>query len=702
MPELKTELKSRGLSQHGLKAVLVARLDEADNEPSAQDGEVELAKQGDGNESIQTNTVDNSPEADKEAPLPQAEIESAPKPSDEPSTQEDVNKDAQIEADSKLGAPAQPEATPTYQEAQTRDSSLAEPPVDEAQSTQDIESRKRRSLSPPPGSSETSRKRQRIDTELPFTDVEGRHDDVTISEGDAQWVEKHNNVDTAMINAESEEVAKAGGVEEGPTIVDVGKEEVVVEHAVAPRQGSAEESSGKPTEDTRGRHRERSYRSPSGPVHRRSEDRQAGRDYDMPDAEQERSVAPSIHPATSALYIRNFQRPLNRTHLKDYIAELATAPGQSPDPDVIFDFFLDSICTHAFVSFSNISAASRVRSELHDRIWPDERTRQPLWADFIPYEKVGEWIEAEVSSTAARSGKKWEIMYGVDDDRNVTATLQETGAVPAQIRRQSSSGAANPPPAFGRLGPGPVPGAPSGPRADIGRRDNGIPLEGPSDRYNRDADRDYNPYDRPNADIPPVAPFNPDVIYTKTSPPVAFIPVAKTLAERRLDNIHSLYARDAEDDFRAKSEQHRYSFEGDLLVDRGPEIFPGVRPPPGVRRRGLPRGLLSRGGGGRGGPRGGGLRDFAPPRDFGRGDSRGYRGGYNRDEGYGGGFRNDRPPRGGRDSYAGGYDRGDRHDRPQYDRPKDDFGRGPSHRGGGYGRDDQHWRGGSVGMGRRY
>ncbi|ELR04049.1 hypothetical protein VC83_06117 [Pseudogymnoascus destructans] len=684
VPELKAELKSRGLCQHGLKAVLVARLDEADNGTGAQGGEAEL-KQGDGNESIQTNTVDNSPEAEEAAPHPEVEIDSALKLSHEPSTQ-DVNKDAQIEADSKLGAPAQPEATPTSQEAPIQDSSLAEPCVAEAQAT-DIESRKRRSLSPPPGSSETSRKRQRKDTELPFTDVDGRRDDVTTSEGDAQWVEKHNNVDTTIINAESEEVATAGDVEGGPTTMGVGKEEVVVEHA------------GKHTEDTRGRHRERSYRSPLVSSHRRSEDRQAGRDYDMPDAEQERSVAPSIHPATSALYIRNFQRPLNRTQLKDYIGELATAPGLSPGPDVILDFFLDSICTHAFVSFSNISAASRVRSELHDRIWPDERTRQPLWADFIPYEKVAEWIEAEVSSTAARSGKKWEIMYGVDDDRNVSATLQETGAVPAQIRRQSSSVVNNPPPAFDRLGPGPVPGAPSGPRADMGRRDNGVPLDGPSDRYNRDSGRDFNPYDRPNADVPPVAPFDPDVTYTRASPPVAFIPVMKALAERRLDNIHSLYARDAEDDFRAKSEQHRYSFEGDLLVDRGPEIFPGVRPPPGVRRRGLPRGLLSRGGGGRRGPRGG--RDFGGPRDFGRGD-RGYKGGYGRDEGYGGGFRNDRPPRRGGDSYAGGYDSGYRFNRPEYDRPKDDFGRGPRNGGGGYGREDQHWRGGSVGVGRRY
>ena len=688
VPELKAELKSRGLSQHGLKAALVARLDEADNEAGTQGGEIELAKKGEGNESIQTNTVENSPEADKEAPQPQPEIDSASKPSDEPSAQDDVNKDAQVEAGVELGAPAQ-QLTPTSQEASTRDSSLPEPPVSEPQATQDIESRKRRSLSPPPGSSETSRKRQRKDTELPFTDVDGRHDDVTISETDAQWV-KHNNVDTAVINSESEEVAEAGGVEEGPTIVDVGKEEVVIEH-VAPRQKSVEE-------DARGRHRERSYRSPSGPTYRRSENRQVGSDQDMPDAEQERSVAPSIHPATSALYIRNFQRPLNRTQLKSYIAELATAPGQSPDPDVILDFFLDSICTHAFVSFSSISAASRVRSELHDRIWPDERTRQPLWADFIPYEKVSEWIETEVSSTAARSGKKWEIMYGVDDDRNVTASLQETGAVPAQIRRQSS-GANNGPPNFGRLGPGPVPGAPSGPRADMGRRDNGMPFDGPSDRYSKDADRDYNPYDRPQADLPPVAPFDPDVTYTKASPPVAFVPVTKALAERRLDNIHSLYARDAEDDFRAKSEQHRYSFEGDMLVDRGPEIFPGVRPPPGVRRRGLPRGLLSRGGGGRG--RGGGPRDFGGPRGFGRGD-RGYRGGYGRDDGYGGGFRNERPPRGGRDSYAGGYDRGDRYDRTSYDRPKDDFGRGPRNGGGGYGREDQHWRGGSVGMGRRY
>lgn len=694
VPELKAELKSRGLPQNGLKAALVARLDD----------EAVQTTHADVDASIESNTVDNSPRDEEAAALsqPQAEANGAPKPSVEAAPQDKITDDLRTAPETEQAVPAQTEILPVSQE-QNKDDDVAFdlPPVDIQQFSQDIESRKRRSLTPPPADSDAPRKRQRQEAELPATDVEGKQDEIMTSQGDAQWEKGHNNVGSTVINVESEKIPKDGGAEEGATDVDDVRNEVVPdqvapghgEHPVETRDDSADTNMedrlkdrpstvGDPIEDHETRHRERNTRSPSPPFNRLSEDPRVGRDYDMPDAEQERSVAPAIHPATSALYIRNFQRPLNRTELKDYITTLATAPGQSPDPDVICDFFLDSICTHAFISFTNTSAASRVRSELHDRIWPDERTRQPLWTDFIPYDRVGEWIETEIASSAARSGKKWEVIYDMDEDRNVTASLHETGAVPAQLRKQSSSNMP-PTPTFGRLG---VAGAPSGPKADIRRRDDGLRFD---DQRNVETGHEYGSFDRPHDGYPPVAPDDADMIFTKSSPPVSFIPVAKSLAERRLDNIHTLYARDAESDFRAKSEAHRYTFEGETLVDRGPEIFPGIRPPPGVRRRGLPRGLLARGGRA---PRPSG------PRGYGRDDGRNYRD--YRDE-RPGDFRNG-PPRGGRgrDSYGGGgFDRGDRYERP-YDRPKDDFGSGSNYRGN-Y-REGAHWRGGAGGMGRRY
>jgi hypothetical protein len=101
---------------------------------------------------------------------------------------------------------------------------------------------------------------------------------------------------------------------------------------------------------------------------------------------------------------------------------------------------------------------------------------------------------------------------------------------------------------------------------------------------------------------------------TAAKPMLYYQPVSKDLANRRLDNIDAAMSKDAAAGKRMTGPINRYIFEdGDKLVDRGPEIFPGIRPPPDQRR----------GGAGRGGP----------PRD--------------RDGGYrgrGGGGYGDRPP----------------------------------------------------------
>lgn len=700
VPELKAELKTRNLPQNGLKAALVARLEEADSEKVAGD-EPQQSGQGDDDATIESNTVDNSPRDEEAAPpepQPQPEahddtVPTPPTPSIEtPNAQavsDDMKKDAQSAAvgaaEAAAAAAAQAVIPPIIAQPSKEESMPDLTPVGTTELKEDIEKRKRRSLSPPPANGDAPRKRQRQDTDVPVTDT----DKVVTTEEDARWVENHNNLDSAEVNAEMVEVAEEGA-QGNPTIVDTAKEEVVVEHA---SRRSSEGQQQRPVlapsaaanmeEPPRYKFRApedqpmddyetnlRNDRSPSPAFDRRS----PARDYGIRSPEAERSVAPAIHPATSALYIRDFQRPLNRNQLRDYIITLATPRGQSPDPDVIIDFFLDSICTHAFIAFTNTSAASRVRSEIHDRIWPDERTRRPLWADFIPDSKVTEWIETENSAAAARSGKKWEVAYDMDGDGNVTASLQETGEVPAQLRKQSSASVAPTP----RLG---VAGAPLGPRADQRRRDDGLRYDAPADRRPS--------FDR-SAQYPP-APLqsNVDMIFTKSSPSVSFLPVPRELAERRLDNIDSLYAKDAEAEFRENSESHRYTFEGEILVDRGPEIFPGIRRPPGVRRVPLPRNLLA-----------GGARPLPPvrgSRGYDRNDDRGYRD--YRDERPRDSYRDDRGPPVGRGGYGGRFDRGDRYERP-FERRKDDFGPGSNYRNN-Y-REGAHWRGGGGGMDGRY
>jgi len=124
---------------------------------------------------------------------------------------------------------------------------------------------------------------------------------------------------------------------------------------------------------------------------------------------------------------------------------------------------------------------------------------------------------------------------------------------------------------------------------------------------------------------------------TKAQPKLYFKPVDKELANNRLDRMEDITSKNYDYDSKATGEINRYTFENDELVDRGPEIFPGLRPPRGFRgpvfSGGRPRG----GFGGRGGGAYGGV---FPARDSYRGPGgEGYRG-----DGYGGDrrYRDDR------------------------------------------------------------
>jgi hypothetical protein len=160
----------------------------------------------------------------------------------------------------------------------------------------------------------------------------------------------------------------------------------------------------------------------------------------------DRPTVPALHPVTSALYIRNFMRPLRPEPLRAHLVSLASPPSTSPDPTIVEDLFLDALKTHALVLFSTKTAASRVRASLHGSIWPPEGNRKELWVDFIPDEKVKDWIQEEENAVAAEkearangrssNPKRFEVVYPESSDGSVTAVFQEVGSsAPANAPR---------------------------------------------------------------------------------------------------------------------------------------------------------------------------------------------------------------------------------------------------------------------------
>ncbi|PWW79045.1 hypothetical protein C7212DRAFT_356249 [Tuber magnatum] len=172
--------------------------------------------------------------------------------------------------------------------------------------------------------------------------------------------------------------------------------------------------------------------------------------------EDDTPIPPSIHPATRALYIRNFARPLSEPALKAHLTALASAPSSAstaitsqPSESPIEYVYLDTIKTHALIIFTTLTAATRVRVGIHTKVWPNERSRKPLWADFVPEESVAGWVNREKQRGP---GARWEVVYDREaGEGGVRAELEEVGGR--------------------RIGPGggvgvEVLGAPTGPRGE--------------------------------------------------------------------------------------------------------------------------------------------------------------------------------------------------------------------------------------------
>ncbi|KAI4637572.1 hypothetical protein J4E83_000389 [Alternaria metachromatica] len=160
----------------------------------------------------------------------------------------------------------------------------------------------------------------------------------------------------------------------------------------------------------------------------------------------DRPTVPALHPVTSALYIRNFMRPLRLEPLRAHLISLASPPSTSPDPTIVETLFLDVLKSHALVLFSTKTAASRVRASLHGSIWPPEGNRKELWVDFVPDEYVKDWIKEEEDAAAAEKDarankrshnpKRFEVVYPESSDGSVVAVFQEVGSgAPANAPR---------------------------------------------------------------------------------------------------------------------------------------------------------------------------------------------------------------------------------------------------------------------------
>ncbi|KAL4807760.1 hypothetical protein BDV18DRAFT_107788 [Aspergillus unguis] len=254
------------------------------------------------------------------------------------------------------------------------------------------------------------------------------------------------------------------------------------------------------------------------------------------------TIEPSVHAATSALYIDGLMRPLQPAALKNHLLLVASPSGASPNPDLIAEFYLDSIKTHCFAKFADVSTASRARSALHGTVWPNEKNRKSLFVDFIPEHKVHDWIQMEEAARGRRGPPpRWRVEYD-NRDGEVVAVLEEVGLNDAG--RSTTKEFSQPPP--------------RGPKADM------------------------QPIDqRPSGSTPqrrsshPGQGFKPlDELFKSTTakPKLYYLPVPREVADKRLDRFDDLL-REGSFPRRGGDETRKFSFENDdQFIDLGAEF----------------------------------------------------------------------------------------------------------------------------------
>ncbi|KAF2651564.1 hypothetical protein K491DRAFT_781729 [Lophiostoma macrostomum CBS 122681] len=316
----------------------------------------------------------------------------------------------------------------------------------------------------------------------------------------------------------------------------------------------------------------------------------------------DRPIAAALHPATPAVYVRNFKRPLKPDDLRKHLITIATPPSATADAEVVKALFLDAMKTHALVLFTSTAAASRVRASLHDRVWPEgETNRDKLWVDFVPGDKVEGWIAEEEDAIEAEKrargygrpipAKRFEVVFPETADGGVEAVFQEVG----------SNAPRN---------------APRGPRGEMLRRESeqyagarpvSAKEEHPAANSNQDKSTKRDPTSQPFQTL--------DTLFRSTTckDKLYYIPVSDRIADARLEELRAETSRDWRPEDRVKGrgrgrldQKMRFAFdERDRLVEVGPDFGPWVEEG-GAAGGGGYRGDRGGGGGhrGRGGWRG--------------------------------------------------------------------------------------------------
>ena len=154
---------------------------------------------------------------------------------------------------------------------------------------------------------------------------------------------------------------------------------------------------------------------------------------------------PSLHPPTKAIYITCLSRPLNVASFTNHITSLTSS--KTPPTQV----WLDSVKSHAYVTFANEEDASAVRGAMNGISWPPNEKRRELSVDFVPVDAIAEWIEREEGA----KGQRFDIAY-VNREGIVTAILRATESReprPVHLVQEGKEGFKSPPP------------VPTGPRA---------------------------------------------------------------------------------------------------------------------------------------------------------------------------------------------------------------------------------------------
>ena len=513
------------------------------------------------------------------APLPSGPVQAQNPPEKSVDTEESIKEPPappiiprSIEKPAEDAAPARTPSMASPHRSDLAANDTATPSLDQQEMVEDTRKRKRRSITPPPNSAEVAQKRARASNGSPVA--------VKFSHSDDEGQE------SASMKPPIQEKGLQAGSETHSAAADSIAEPLKDDSSVTGREESPQPSQdAQDAEMGNGDHMPatNSTKRASGPDARFKDLIRDGVDHASPPKEtmkdDDRVIEPAVHPATSCLYIRNLKRPIRLPDLMSHLRLLADPPRLSPDPDIVKSLYVDSIKTHAFVTFSNVSAASRVRSAFHDTRWPEERIREPLWVDFIPDEKVERWIKQEEDGGDGRM-VRWEVVYD-EGEGGIEATLQKVGAPrkPSMPVHRSAEHVQD------EVHPG---------RAGMIHPDRAglVPREDPT-RASR---------------APPRATGGSggsgfqalDDLFSSTTakPKLYFKPVPDDLMAARKGRLRDLLPVAEMRGRGADQEMRRYSFEdGDLWVDKGPEFGYGSRGGGGGGGGGYRRGR-----GGRGGP----------------------------------------------------------------------------------------------------